>query len=215
MEENLMDELLEQIWMMREEGEDSLEILSKRLKREDKEEIIIQAEKQKLIVLEKEKIKLTETGEKRAEGIIRRHRLAERLFFELFEVSEKSYESSACSFEHILEPEVTESICTFLGHPPVCPHNRPIPPGDCCTKFQKEVKPLVVPLTEFKIGEKGRIVFITPKHHSRLDRLLALGVFAGNNFYLHQKTPSYVIEVDQIEIALDTEIAKDIFVKRI
>jgi DtxR family Mn-dependent transcriptional regulator len=215
MEESLLDELLEQIWLMKEEGEEALTELGKKFKREDKEEIIFEAKKKKLIDLVDGKVKLTETGEKRAEGIIRRHRLAERLFFELFELSEKSYESSACSFEHILEPEVTESICTFLGHPPVCPHNRPIPAGDCCAKFQKEVKPLVVPLTEFKIGEKGRIVFMTPKHHSRLNRLSALGVFAGNNFHLHQKIPSYVIEVDQTEIALDSEIAKDIFVKKI
>jgi Mn-dependent DtxR family transcriptional regulator len=38
----------------------------------------------------------------------------------------------ACKFEHILSPEATERICTFLGHPRTCPHGSPIPAGECC-----------------------------------------------------------------------------------
>ena len=38
-------------------------------------------------------------------------------------------EATACEFEHVLSPAVEESVCTFLGHPPVCPHGKPIPPG--------------------------------------------------------------------------------------
>jgi DtxR family Mn-dependent transcriptional regulator len=34
--------------------------------------------------------------------------------------------------EHIINPEVTNSICSFLGHPKSCPHGRAIPTGDCC-----------------------------------------------------------------------------------
>lgn len=41
-------------------------------------------------------------------------------------------EKSACTFEHILSPEVTDRICTFLGHPTACPHGSPIPKGPCC-----------------------------------------------------------------------------------
>ena len=40
--------------------------------------------------------------------------------------------TNACTFEHILSPEVTDRICTFLGHPKTYPHGSPIPPGDCC-----------------------------------------------------------------------------------
>ena len=45
---------------------------------------------------------------------------------------EGSIEKNACTFEHILSPEVTDRICTFLGHPRTCPHGSPIPEGDCC-----------------------------------------------------------------------------------
>jgi Mn-dependent DtxR family transcriptional regulator len=46
--------------------------------------------------------------------------------------SESEIEQQACKFEHILSPEATDKICTFLGHPRTCPHGAPIPPGVCC-----------------------------------------------------------------------------------
>ena len=36
------------------------------------------------------------------------------------------------SDEHILSPEATDRICSFLGHPRTCPHGSPIPAGQCC-----------------------------------------------------------------------------------
>jgi putative ABC transport system ATP-binding protein len=75
----------------------------------------------------------TERGRQRAADIIRRHRLAERLFMETLHMQdEMEIEQQACKFEHILSPEATEKICSFLGHPKTCPHGSPIPPGACC-----------------------------------------------------------------------------------
>jgi DtxR family Mn-dependent transcriptional regulator len=45
---------------------------------------------------------------------------------------EKQVAEEACKFEHILSPEATERICSFLGHPRTCPHGSPIPAGECC-----------------------------------------------------------------------------------
>ena len=78
-------------------------------------------------------VELTERGRQRAADIIRRHRLAERLFTDSLALeSESEIEQQACKFEHILSPEATDKICTFLGHPKTCPHGAPIPPGGCC-----------------------------------------------------------------------------------
>jgi putative ABC transport system ATP-binding protein len=80
-------------------------------------------------------VALTERGRKRAADIIRRHRLAERLFTDSLALdSETEIEQQACKFEHILSPEATDKICTFLGHPRTCPHGAPIPLGACCEK---------------------------------------------------------------------------------
>jgi putative ABC transport system ATP-binding protein len=78
-------------------------------------------------------VELTPRGRQRAADIIRRHRLAERLFTDSLALdSESEIEQQACKFEHILSPEATDKICAFLGHPRTCPHGAPIPPGPCC-----------------------------------------------------------------------------------
>jgi DtxR family Mn-dependent transcriptional regulator len=156
-----------------------------------------------------------EEGERRALEVIRRHRLAERLLSEVFELDETDFETSACQFEHILSPQVLESVCTFLGHPPVCPHGKAIPPGPCCARFKREVEPLVRPLPDLKPGEEGRVVFIAPKSKGRLEKLSSLGLTPGSVVRLAQKRPSYVIEIGETTLALDEEIAKEIYVKRV
>ena len=78
-------------------------------------------------------VTLTPRGRNKAGSIIRRHRLAERLFTDSLAMdSESEIEQQACKFEHILSPGATDKICTFLGHPRTCPHGAPIPPGPCC-----------------------------------------------------------------------------------
>ncbi|MGA8312751.1 MAG: ATP-binding cassette domain-containing protein [Terriglobales bacterium] len=78
-------------------------------------------------------VELTARGRQRAADIIRRHRLAERLFTDSLALdSESEIEQQACKFEHILSTEATDKICTFLGHPRTCPHGAAIPPGPCC-----------------------------------------------------------------------------------
>jgi putative ABC transport system ATP-binding protein len=78
-------------------------------------------------------IYFTEKGRRRAEDVIRRHRLAEVLFIKTFQVADETeVEEQACKFEHILSAEATDRICIFLGHPLACPHGSPIPRGACC-----------------------------------------------------------------------------------
>ena len=78
-------------------------------------------------------VEFTDRGRQRAADIIRRHRLAERLFTESLGMqNEEEIEQQACKFEHILSPEATDRICSFLGHPRTCPHGSPIPAGACC-----------------------------------------------------------------------------------
>jgi len=78
-------------------------------------------------------ITLTQRGRRRAQDVIRRHRLAECLFANALHVDNADViAQQACKFEHVLSPEVTDRICTFLNHPATCPHGAPIPRGLCC-----------------------------------------------------------------------------------
>jgi DtxR family Mn-dependent transcriptional regulator len=211
------EELLETIFTEREVGRDDADgVLARavchgQLTRDDLREAAAAG----LVRLDGPRVELTADGEKRALGVVRRHRLTERLFRDLLALSDAATESQACELEHILSPEATESVCTLLGHPPTCPHGKAIPPGPCCGALSKTVRPLVTGLPAFDLGTPARIVFIAPKFHDRMDRLAALGVIPGSEIRLHQRSPSYVIEVGETTIALDPEIAREIYVKRI
>ena len=130
--DELVDHLLEEIWMQRE-GEDTPEI-GKLLRTQilDVRGTLRRMEKQGLVLLDGDDVVMTREGEDRARDVIRRYRLAERLFRDTFSLGEMEAETTACKFEHILSPAVTEKICSFLGHPGTCPHGAPIPPGGCC-----------------------------------------------------------------------------------
>ena len=214
-EADRIDELLELIWILREKGVSDLDHLLNTTEDTEARFILGLMIKDDLFRMEGNRMILKERGEEKAKEIIRRHRLTERLFSEIFEISEKEVEEEACKLEHVLSPGVTESICTFLGHPPTCIHGKPIPRGECCTKFKKELKPLIAPLDELGLGEEGRIVFIAPKSHQRLDRLSTLGIVPGSVLRMHQKHPSHVIQIGETVLALDGEIAKDIYVKQV
>jgi DtxR family transcriptional regulator, Mn-dependent transcriptional regulator len=213
-EEDRIDEILELIWTLREEGVSDLDRLLETTQDIEARFILRLMIKEGLFQVEGNRMVLKERGEEKAREIIRRHRLTERLLSEIFEISEQEVEEEACKFEHILSPGVTESVCTFLGHPPTCIHGKPIPRGECCAKFKKEMKPLVTPLEELGLGEEGRIVFIAPKSHQRLDRLSILGIVPGSIVRMHQKNPSHVLQIGETFLALDKDIVKDIYVKK-
>jgi DtxR family Mn-dependent transcriptional regulator len=207
------DELFEIIWTLREEGMLTLDQIVQNCSVQGCESIIKDLAKHGWISLKGQSVELLPEGEKRARELVRRHRLSLRMFYDLFALD--GAEAEACKFEHILSPEVTDSVCTLLGHPPNSPDGKPIPRGQCCAMFKQEMKPLVAPLSDLMPGEKAKIVFITPGSHSRLDRLSAMGVVPGSIVKLHQKRPSYVIQLGETMIAVDKDITKEIFVKKV
>ena len=213
-----LDELLEAIYTEREEGRDRSEGVVSHAATHPGGVGAAQLrdlERAGLVNLEGPHVVLTLAGERRATDLVRRHRLTERLFRDVLQLSESATESQACELEHILSPEATDSVCTLLGHPPTCPHGKAIPRGACCGTLEKTVKPLVTGLPSLDLGVPARIVFIAPRFHDRMDRLAAFGVIPGSEIRLHQRSPSYVIDVGETTIALDPEIAGEIYVKAV
>ena len=209
------EEILERVYALGEEGGATISALKVLLPDFNVDDELAKLVASAHIVNVDGKLGLTAEGEEIARTVIRRNRLAERLLADLFDLRGEVMEAGACAFEHALSAEVTASVCTFLGHPPLCPHQKPIPKGDCCTAAPREMRPLVTPLPDLDIGHAGRIVFIAPKYVDRLNRLSALGVIAGSVVRLRQRRPACVIEFGATSLALDPEIAREIFVKRV
>lgn len=213
MDNKLKDEILELLWAMREKGSKSFTEVVNRVNDNEASDTLRKMEKSGLVTISNDDVELTEKGEVRSRDLTRRHRLAERLFHDVLEVGMEESEETACEIEHFLSPSVTDSVCSFLGHPPTCPHGNPIPRGECCSKYRNEVKPLVVQLKELDVGSKGRIVFIKPSENSRLERLASMGIVPGSVIKLKQKRPSFVLEIDETALAVDSLIAEEIYVK--
>jgi DtxR family Mn-dependent transcriptional regulator len=213
MDNKLRDEILELLWSMRERGKKSYAELINGINDSGTSDALIKMEKSGLVVISDDEVELADKGEARARDLTRRHRLAERLFHDVLEVGMQESEETACEVEHFLSPSVTDSVCSFLGHPPTCPHGKPIPRGECCSRYRSEMRPLVMKLKELDVGSKGRIVFIVPSENSRLERLASMGILPGSVIRLKQKRPSFVLEIDETTLAIDNLIAEEIYVK--
>jgi DtxR family Mn-dependent transcriptional regulator len=212
--EQAVEELLEQLWTLREQGAAAPADFAGVAVNFDPSAAIAEARRRGWVSMRNEHLELTPPGNQRAAGVMRRHRLAERLLFDVIHVDRDAMEAGACELEHahILSEEATDRVCAFLGHPPTCPHDRPIPRGRCCEKFAHAVRPLVTPLSESAVGADYRIVFIASRAHRRLDRLSAFGVVPGAQLRLHQRLPTFIIQVGGTDIALEAEVVADIFV---
>ena len=140
------DHLLEQVWICGEEGKPALvEVLRATgpagnlpvLPDEPAGRVLGRMSELQLVELQDGQVQLTPGGSRRARAVVRRHRLAERLFKDTFAVEDSELDNQACKFEHIISPELDQRICSFLGHPKTCPHGNPIPPGECCNGKSK------------------------------------------------------------------------------
>lgn len=207
------EEILEALWIESEEkGRGFAELDQMEIEASDPayQELASQA----LIEIKGGRIYFRPEGRDEGRKTIRRHRLAERLMMDVLNIRGESGDMKACQFEHLLNEGVDLKVCTMLNHPATCPHGKPIPPGDCCEEARKSGDLGVVPLTELKSGEEGDIAYIQTDDGKKMQKLMAMGVLPGNRILLMQAFPSYIFRVGFSEFAIDTAMAREIFVRR-
>lgn len=159
------------------------------------------------------KLSLREPGLEEARTMVRRHRLAERLFIDILDVKGELSEESACRFEHMLHKGIDEKICTLLGHPHVCPHGKPIPPGRCCREARESSVKVVGPLAGLMPGQAGTIVYVHSEDPHAVQKLLAMGILPGAPISLIGRVPSFSFQVGYSQFAVDERLAGDIYVR--
>ncbi|KHE92748.1 MAG: metal-dependent transcriptional regulator [Candidatus Scalindua rubra] len=208
------DEVLECLWVTAEEHDiTTTESLYEKLDKETIGVVLSEMVEKKLISIQNSVIRLTETGQKKAMPIIRRHRLAERLLNDVLGVSDDVFERGACQFEHFINEDITASICMLLGHPTVCPHGKKIPPGECCSHTKRKLQPVFGPVSKLRTGIKAKVVYISTGSQESLDFLSSIGVVPGLTFTVHHRKPSLVIRFGETQLALDDDIANYIYVR--
>lgn len=151
----------------------------------------------------------------RTDRLTRQQLLAETLFTTVLEGDGDEGASVECGSGAALGSAVIDSVCAYLGHPRHCPHGRPIPLGPCCKKSQRVLEPLVRPLTNLAPGDEARIVYIVPTDADQLVRLSNLGLVPGANVRLQQRRPAFVLSLGETSLALDGEVGRDIYVRKV
>ena len=212
--EQQIEELLEKAYLSWEDtGSLTQDDFIRRCNLHEVPEPVAALEQLHLLERRESQLAFTPEGRRRAELVIRHHRLAERLLCDVLQVRSQSFEPSACQFEHCLNSEVTQSICTLLGHPTTCPHGKPIPPGPCCRDAARQVQPVLMNLQDLPVGQSARFAYITSATHKRLNQLTSVGLLPGATIQLHQRSPVFVIDVGQTSLALDEQMVSGIYVR--
>ena len=209
--EEKAEEVLETLWInTEEEKKDSLSLDELETTEKGALDQLFRAG---YISVSDDRVMLTDKGRPFARNVVRRHRLAERLLADVLGTRDKLMHEKACKFEHLLDRGLDESICSLLGHPKVCPHGKPIPPGRCCQQEQTKAQKLVSPLSQLAPGQKGKVAYIYAPESSKLQKLIAMGIYPGAPISLIQSFPSYVFQSGQTQFAVDKEIADAIYIR--
>jgi DtxR family Mn-dependent transcriptional regulator len=90
----------------------------------------------------------------------------------------------------------------------------PIPQAQCCKRSAKTAHSSVIPLSELKIGQSARIAYVNCKSDQQLHKINGLHLRPGVTATLHQKYPTFVVECEGSNIAMDEQIASSICVWR-
>ena len=209
-----LEEVAEELVNLAEDGRDRLDDLRRETSVTELDRALRELAARGCIRLEGGRVRLTPEGRALGERQVRRHRLAELLFTAVLEVRDDwAVNRTACVIEHVLDANMTDSVCAFLGHPKRCPHGKPIPEGPCCAEFSRPLAPLVQPLERLAVGGEGRIVYIVPREPGMLVKLSSLGIVPGAVFHLQQVRPAVVLRVGETTLAVEPEIAGEIYVK--
>ncbi len=212
-----VEEYLEAIWELEEEG---LQVIQARLAEHlghsapTVSETVRRLRAEGYVDMEGRVLRLTETGRKRAESVVRKHRLAERFLLDVIGIPWHKTHIEACRWEHVMSDEVEARLVQLLdGGPFTCAHGNPIP------GFERPPKDLH-PLAEFEPGDRVRLERVTEQVEVDLDALIYLdthGFIPGADAEVRAKAPdgTLTLALDGGTLALGPALAAQLFVARV
>src|SRR6266516_4780841 len=96
---------------------------------------------------------LTKSGRARAEKVVRKHRIIERLLTDFMGYTAAEAHVHADALGDTFTDDMVERIEERLGHPDRCPHGWPVDPD-----FEQEENQQLAPLSELAAGSRATIV---------------------------------------------------------
>ena len=155
-------------------------------------------------------ISLTAKGRARAESVVRKHRLAERLLTDVIGLPWHKAHVEAGRWEHVISDEVEGLLVKLLDHPTTCPHGNPIPGAGADERH-------LAALSGSEPGARVRLERVTEQVELDLPALTYLsehGFVPGAEAEVLAKAPdgTLVLDLGGATLALGPALARQLYV---
>lgn len=153
---------------------------------------------------------LTETGQKVAIRIIRKHRLWEVFLMDKLGFGWDEVHDIAEELEHIPSDTLVDRLEEFLGHPKFDPHGDPIPDRD--GNINRRVQ---VPLLDLKPGESGQISSVKDSSKAFLQYLDAQKIQLNDSLKvleIYDFDQTHIVEIADKQVTMSPMVCENLFV---
>jgi DtxR family Mn-dependent transcriptional regulator len=137
---------------------------------------------------------LTETGRERAERVVRKHRIIERLLTDFMGYTAYESHERADELGDTFSDEMIERIDDKLGHPQRCPHGWPVDPA-----VEQTENAELAPLATLPAGTRATIVRLAEHDGDLLHWFYDQGLVPGTSILVRAAEPA----VDQFTVAIE------------
>jgi DtxR family transcriptional regulator, Mn-dependent transcriptional regulator len=152
-------------------------------------------------------VTLTDLGRERAEHVMRKHRLAERLLVDVLGLDHEHVHEEACRWEHVISDRVEAKLLEFLGNPTTSPYGNPIP-GAASDGHE--------PVSLADAAEGAVTIRYFSEHlqgdHELIQQLDARRMWSGTTVEVARGPGTVTLERDGAQVRLDADDAKLVFV---
>jgi DtxR family Mn-dependent transcriptional regulator len=155
---------------------------------------------------------LTPSGRKRAERVVRRHRIVERLLTDFMGYTAAEAHVYADEIGETFSDEMVDRIEERLGHPDRCPHGWPVDPA-----FEQAENRDLAPLAALEPGTRAEIVRLAEHDGELLHWFYDEGLVPGTKLELHKTEPAagqFTVKLNGREQAIAEKAAAGLFVRR-
>jgi DtxR family Mn-dependent transcriptional regulator len=154
---------------------------------------------------------LTPRGRQRAEKVVRKHRIIERLLTDFMGYTAAEAHVHADELGDTFTEEMIERIEERLGHPDRCPHGWPVD-----TVFEQEENRELTPLADLEPGASATIVRLAEHDGELLHWFYDQGLVPGTELELRAAEPAagqFTVRIAGGEKAVGEKAAAGLFVR--
>jgi DtxR family Mn-dependent transcriptional regulator len=160
---------------------------------------------------ERKEALLTKTGRSRAERVVRKHRIIERLLTDFMGYTAYEAHERADEMGDTFDDEMIERIDAKLGHPERCPHGWPVDPD-----VEQAENDSLEPLAALEPGTRATIVRLAEHDGELLHWFYDQGLVPGQEIELRAAQPAadqFTVTLDGGERAVSEKAAAGLFVR--